>query len=53
MLANILNENDLDVKKCIGIATDGAANIQGEFNDFSGFKNCLLIKSTFGVIPTY
>jgi len=30
MLANILTENDLDVKKCVGNATDGAANMQGQ-----------------------
>ncbi|XP_050065626.1 uncharacterized protein LOC126554614 [Aphis gossypii] len=37
MLANILNENDLDVKKCVGNATDGAANMQGQFNGFSAW----------------
>lgn len=35
MLAHILTENDLDVKKCVGNATDGAANMQGQFNGFS------------------
>jgi len=37
MLYNILTENDLDVKKCIGNATDGAANMQGQFNGFSAW----------------
>ncbi|XP_025203834.1 uncharacterized protein LOC112600743 [Melanaphis sacchari] len=37
MLANILTENDLDVKKCVGNATDGAANMQGQFNGFSAW----------------
>lgn len=37
MLANILNENDLNVKKCVGNATDGAANMQGQFNGFSAW----------------
>lgn len=31
-------ENDLDVKKCVGNATDGAANnMQGQFNGFSAW----------------
>jgi len=37
MLANILNENDLDVKKYVGNATDGAANMQEQFNGFSAW----------------
>jgi hypothetical protein len=37
MLQDVLNSNELDVKKCIGNATDGAANMQRRFNGFSSW----------------
>jgi len=37
MLQGVLADNGLDVMKCIGNATDGAANMQGQFNGFSAW----------------
>ncbi|KAL4097418.1 hypothetical protein QTP88_022201 [Uroleucon formosanum] len=37
MLQGVLADNGLDVMKCIGNATDGAANMQGQFNEFSAW----------------
>jgi hypothetical protein len=49
MLQDVLNSNGLDVKKCIGNATDGAANMQGRFNGFSSW----LSKSSPGQIHVW
>ena len=35
LLKNVLKDNDLDIKKCVANATDGAANMQGIYNGFS------------------
>ncbi|KAL4091505.1 hypothetical protein QTP88_026181 [Uroleucon formosanum] len=37
MLQGVLADNGLDVMKCIGNATDAAANMQGQFNGFSAW----------------
>ncbi|KAL4096735.1 hypothetical protein QTP88_021629 [Uroleucon formosanum] len=37
MLQGVLADNGLDVMKCIGNATDEAANMQGQFNGFSAW----------------
>jgi len=37
LLKGILVDNGLDITKCIGNATDGAANMQGKFNRFSAW----------------
>ncbi|CAI6352610.1 unnamed protein product [Macrosiphum euphorbiae] len=37
MLQGVLAENGLDIMKCVGNATDGAANMQGKFNGFSAW----------------
>ncbi|CAI6373604.1 unnamed protein product [Macrosiphum euphorbiae] len=37
MLEDILTKNGLDIKNCIGNATDGAANMQGKYNGFSAW----------------
>ncbi|KAL4084377.1 hypothetical protein QTP88_028200 [Uroleucon formosanum] len=37
MFQGVLADNGLDVMKCIGNATDGAANMQGQFNGFSAW----------------
>lgn len=37
MLQGVLAENGLDITKCVGNATDGAANMQGQFNGFSAW----------------
>jgi len=45
MLQDVLNSNGLDVKKCIGNATDGAANMQGRFNGLSSWlsNSCMVL----------
>jgi hypothetical protein len=35
MLENVLTKNGLNIENCIGNATDGAANMQGQYNGFS------------------
>lgn len=37
MLQGVLTDNSLDITKCVGNATDGAANMQGKFNGFSAW----------------
>jgi len=37
MLENILTKNGLNIENCIGNATDGAANMQGQYNGFSAW----------------
>lgn len=37
MLENILTKNGLNIKNCIGNSTDGAANIQSQYNGFSAW----------------
>lgn len=37
MLQGVLAENGPDITKCVGNATDGAANMQGQFNGFSAW----------------
>ena len=39
---NVLNHCNIDVKKCIGSSTDGAANMQGQYK---GFSACLTRES--------
>ncbi|XP_025207424.1 uncharacterized protein LOC112603181 [Melanaphis sacchari] len=39
LLQNVLLLNDLNVKNCIANTTDGAANMQGEYNGFSAWLN--------------
>jgi len=49
MLQDVLNSNGLDVRNCIGNATDVAANMQGRFNGFSSW----LSKSSPGQIHVW
>jgi len=37
LVSNILMENGIDIKYCIGSATDGASNMQGQYQGFSKF----------------
>ncbi|KAF0696605.1 Zinc finger MYM-type protein 1, partial [Aphis craccivora] len=36
---NVLKLNDINVKNCVANATDGAANMQGEYNGFNAWLN--------------
>jgi len=49
MLRGVLAENGLDIMKCVGNATDGAANMQGKFNGFSAW----LEKSTLNQVHVW
>lgn len=39
LLKNVLNSNNINVKNCVANATDGAANMQGEYNGFNAWLN--------------
>jgi len=39
LLKNVLILNDINVKNCVANATDGAANMQGEYNGFNAWLN--------------
>jgi hypothetical protein len=39
LLKKILKDNNLDIRKCVGNATDGASNMQGEYNCFTAWLN--------------
>lgn len=49
MLENILSENGLDIANCVGNATDGAVNVQGQYNGFSAW----LSKSSPGQVHVW
>lgn len=37
LVSNILTENGINIQNCIGSATDGASNMQGQYQGFSKF----------------
>jgi len=37
LVSHLLDENGIDIKKCIGSSTDGAANMRGQYNGFSAW----------------
>jgi len=37
LISRLLNENGIDIEKCIGSSTDGAANMRGQYNGFSAW----------------
>lgn len=37
LLQSAMNEVNIDTSKCIGNATDGAANMQGAYNGFTSW----------------
>lgn len=39
LLQDVLKENYLDLQNCIGNATDGAANMSGQYNGFAAWLN--------------
>lgn len=39
LLKDVLKSNDINVKNCVANATDGAANMQGEYNGFNAWLN--------------
>lgn len=39
LLKDVLKSNDIYVKNCVANATDGAANMQGEYNGFNAWLN--------------
>jgi hypothetical protein len=54
MLQGVLAENGLDITKCVGNATDGAANMQGNLMDFLlGLRIQHQIKFTFGAMHIF
>jgi len=39
LLKYVLTSNDINIKNCVANATDGAANMQGEYNGFNAWLN--------------
>lgn len=39
LFKNVILANGIDVKKCVGNSTDGAANMQGHYNGFTAWLN--------------
>jgi len=37
LISNILEKNGIDIKRCIGSSTDGAANMRGQYNGFTAW----------------
>jgi hypothetical protein len=37
LISRLLDENGIDIGKCIGSSTDGAANMRGQYNGFSAW----------------
>jgi len=37
LVNHLLDENRIDIEKCIGSSTDGAANMSGQYNRFSAW----------------